>query len=90
MKTKEQVYDEQINPLMAQIIAICKEHKIANLCTFSLDEDLACTTLNIEDDTDPPETIIECSRIIFPPRPRQTLMMTVEKSDGSKTITAIL
>ena len=26
--TKEDVYDEQIAPLMAQIIAICKEHRI--------------------------------------------------------------
>ena len=88
MKTKEQVYDEQISPLMAQIIAICNEHKIANLCTFSLGDDLACTTLNINDDTDPPESLVEASQVIFPPS-RPPLMMTVEKPDGSKTISAI-
>lgn len=49
--TKEQIYDEQISPLMTQVIAICREHKIANICTFSLDEcddgeseGLRCTT----------------------------------------------
>lgn len=30
----EQVYDEKINPLMAQIIAICKEHNMPFLATF--------------------------------------------------------
>ena len=38
--TKEEVYDSQISPLMAQIISICKEHKIAMLADFTLDEDL--------------------------------------------------
>ena len=33
-KTKEEIYDEQINPLMAQILTICKEHKIPFACAF--------------------------------------------------------
>lgn len=31
----ESVYDEQINPLMAQIIAICKEHNIPFVASFA-------------------------------------------------------
>lgn len=38
--TKENVYDEQINPLVHQIIGICKEHNIALLLSAQLqDED---------------------------------------------------
>ena len=33
--TKEDVYDEQISPLMAQIIAICKEHRIPLVAQFN-------------------------------------------------------
>ena len=31
---KEQIYDEQISPLMKQIISICKENHIHMLCDF--------------------------------------------------------
>ncbi len=31
----EQVYDEQIAPLMAQIIAICKEHQLPMVASFA-------------------------------------------------------
>lgn len=30
----EKVYDEQISPLMTQIIAVCKEHDLPFLATF--------------------------------------------------------
>lgn len=47
--TKEDVYDEQIAPLMAQIIAICQEHRIPLVAQFNYaaDEDgpLFCTTI---------------------------------------------
>jgi len=33
--TKEDVYDEQISPLMTQVIAICKEHKIPLVAQFN-------------------------------------------------------
>ncbi|MEH4661078.1 hypothetical protein [Phytobacter diazotrophicus] len=35
----EQVYDEQINPLMTQIIAICKEHQMPMVCSFAYKND---------------------------------------------------
>jgi hypothetical protein len=43
------VYDEQIEPLMTQIIAICQLHGIAMLADFEIptiaDEDLLCTSI---------------------------------------------
>lgn len=46
---KEQVYDAQINPLMAEIINICQRHGIAMFCTFAIpteaDPNLQCTTI---------------------------------------------
>lgn len=60
MATKEEIYDSQINPLMAQIIAICKEHKIAHVCSFALgmdegDGELLCTSTNLLEQCEPPE-----------------------------------
>ncbi|WP_124083789.1 hypothetical protein [Burkholderia gladioli] len=49
---KEQVYDEQISPLMAQILAIAKEHKIDFVASFSIpteaDSALRCTSCALE------------------------------------------
>ncbi len=55
MKTKEEVYDEEINPLMAKIIAICKRDKIAMICNFYLNDDLQCTTALLSDEYNPTE-----------------------------------
>lgn len=44
MPDKEQVYDEQIAPLMTQIIEICRAHKIKMHASFELDGDMMCTT----------------------------------------------
>jgi hypothetical protein len=45
---KEQVYDEQIAPLMDSIIKLAQEHGIAMLATFAIpteaNPDLVCTT----------------------------------------------
>ena len=66
MPTKEEIYDEQISPLMTQIIAICKENKIANVCSFSLDldEGLCCTTCMTQDEFEPPEKFKECVKLL--------------------------
>jgi hypothetical protein len=40
----ESVYDKQINPLMAQIIAICKEHNLPFVASFQYSADGACTS----------------------------------------------
>lgn len=34
MKDLEQVYDDEISPLMSQIIAICKKHEMPMFATF--------------------------------------------------------
>lgn len=54
-RNKEQVYDDDINPLMAQIIAICQEHNIAMLASFAIptpnDPGLRCTTKILTDES---------------------------------------
>lgn len=56
---KEAVYDEHISPLMAEIIKLCKEHRINMVADFSLgpdpnndDEPLYCTTALPLDETE--------------------------------------
>lgn len=55
----EQVYDERVSPLMTQIIAICKEHKIAMVAQFAIpiqdDPDLCCTTALTTKEFEPPD-----------------------------------
>lgn len=50
---KEQIYDEQIAPLMAQIIEICKAHHIAMVASYAIpnDEDpyWRCTTALVDE-----------------------------------------
>lgn len=50
---KEEIYDEEISPLMAQILDICKTHKIGMVASFALptsdDAALRCTSALTED-----------------------------------------
>lgn len=92
MATKEEIYDQQIHPLMDQIIGICKEHKIANLCSFSLSTDgdgLSCTTAMLADEFDPPANLLASLDMIRREMPAP-LVVTVTKKDGSKEIDAVL
>ena len=52
-KTKEEVYDEEISPLMTKIIEICKRRKIALLAQFKIGEDLAATTALLANEYEP-------------------------------------
>jgi len=58
MSPKEKMYDERVSPLMAQILEICKEHKIAMVASFSLDTDESgdfnCTSALTTDEYSPP------------------------------------
>lgn len=49
MANKEEVYDTQINPLVAQIIEICEKNGISFISSFCIptevDPDLVCTTI---------------------------------------------
>ena len=85
--TKEEIYDQQIGPLMAQVIAICKEHKIAFVATYSLasqdDEGLQCTSALLEDDCDPPDSYIASMRLIYG-RSREPLMMVTTRDESGQ------
>ena len=54
----EFIYDEKINPLMVEIIAICKEHRLPMLATFLYaiqedgGEDYCTSSLHFEDGRD--------------------------------------
>lgn len=66
---KEQIYDEQIYPLMAEIVAICQLHKIAMLASFAIPTDddptLQCTTTLLSNDYDPPEDMKKAADKLF-------------------------
>lgn len=93
MPTKEQIYDEKINPLMAQIIAICQKHKIAMLCDFAIptpeDDSLKCTSALLDASTNPPAEMLRSLELLRP-RKVSSMMITTRHADGSKTITAVL
>ena len=72
--SKETVYDEQINPLMAKILAICREHKIAMLADFSLGEDLHCTSAMLADKFEPSREQLRAYDLI---RPKNAFAMAI-------------
>lgn len=51
--SKEQIYDEQIAPLMTQIIEVCRAHKIKAHASFELDGNMMCTTHLHHDEVSP-------------------------------------
>lgn len=48
--TREQAHDQFIQPLMDQILKLCKEHEIPVLATFHLDETMLCTSCVMQSD----------------------------------------
>jgi hypothetical protein len=89
----ELVYDEQISPLMTQIIAICKEHRMPMLASFQYqrDEDNGeafCTTSLPFEERGTAETLTRAMSAMAPKRPRMSTV-TVIKADGSKEVTMI-
>jgi len=91
--TKEQIYDDQIFPLMKQIIAICEEHKIAMIADFALSdedlEDLKCTTALLAEEFDPPDEMLHALEILRP-KPKSPITLTTTHADGSTTVHTIL
>lgn len=55
--TQEEIYDSKISPLMTQIIAICKEHKMPMIACF------ACPNDNEEEDG----ATLRCSTALYGP-----------------------
>jgi hypothetical protein len=89
---KEQIYDAEIYPLMAQIIAICHKNKISMFATYDIpnDEDasLVCTTCLADESGKPSERIREYNRIAV--RTSHAVMLTTTAENGGKTITSFL
>jgi hypothetical protein len=86
MKTKEQIYDECICELMERVIAICKEHKIALIADFALDEDLHCTTALLDAEYNPSASQLQALRALKP-KPSVAFAETHETMpNGSKRI----
>ena len=76
--TKEEIYDEQIAPLMDTIIQVCKEHKINMLADFDLDDGLKCTSASLAKDA--PEEMKDAFDLL---RPRSHgIAITVSHGDG--------
>lgn len=83
---KEAIYDEQVFPLMKQILDICKQHRIAMLASFDLGKDssdddssrLLCTSHILEDDCEPFENLLAAKRELF----RQPTFMALTVTKG--------
>lgn len=86
--TKEEIYDSKINPLMAQIIDICKEHKIAFFASFTIDteEGLQCTTALLTEDYEPSESLLDAADSLMGRNTsRSPLMLTTRDANGDIT-----
>ena len=91
---KEEIYDSQIHPLMAQIIAICKVHGIAMMADFAIpteaDEGLRCTTLLPDEAGNNDQLHLDCNAHIRRGGRPAPMMITTESGDGRKTMTAVI
>lgn len=85
----ERIYDEQIAPLMTQIIAICQEHEIPLVATFEYEPNECCSTvINIGRN---PDTVLKGMYRAAMGRGSGPLMVTSFDADGKMVdSTAIL
>lgn len=82
---REAVYDEQIFPLMARIIEICKEHEIPMVMDFLLsdndgEEPLKCTTALLEEEWNPCPNQVRAYRELM--RSNEPLVMAFAITTG--------
>lgn len=89
----ESVYDKQISPLMAQVIAICKEHRMPMLATFQYQRteergEGFCTTMLPFSERVSSDKLAAAMSALAPRRARLSTI-TVIKADGTKEITMI-
>ncbi|KPY66142.1 hypothetical protein ALP50_01152 [Pseudomonas syringae pv. spinaceae] len=98
---KEQVYDDQISPLMLQIIDICKAKGIAMMASFDIAHDgegpngedcsgLICSSLLPDENGDPNPSFMQANALIRGHRTRSTMHLATVHTDGSKTLTAFI
>ncbi len=90
---KEQVYDEKLNPLMAQIIEVCQAHGIAMIASFAIpteeDADLRCTSLLPDENGENSAMHMDVARILGAIQ-RQAMHLRTESADGKIIYTAIV
>ena len=87
----EDVYDEKIAPLMDQIIAVCKEHKLPMVASFQYMGDDLCTTALLFEEREICHELEAAFQAVKPQRrPPPLNKITLTKADGSKEITVIL
>lgn len=84
---KEEIYDAEISPLMAQILAICKEHKIAMVASFDLpvpdDPDLVCTSALTTEEFEPRQALRDAVIVLCNPEMAYIAMtLTNKKPDA--------
>jgi hypothetical protein len=95
---RERAYDEEINPLMAEIIRVCKQHGIPMFASFELDQrpdrdpddPLMCTTALLGEDngfTSYGPALHNALGAIFPARAAALAETHETMPDGSKRIT---
>lgn len=83
--TKEQAYDEFISPLMGEIIAHCREHKIPLIANFRIhnddDPNLVCTTALLREEYDPTDNQLRARDALYSGAPKAFAMsiVTTEK-----------
>ena len=99
--SKETIYDDQISPLMKQIIEICKEHGIAMMASFDIAHDgegpngedcsnLVCNTLLPDENERHNELFVQANALIRRRGRQAPMMMPTSHGDGTKTVTAII
>lgn len=99
---KEEVYDDQISPLMQQIITICKDNGIAMIASFNIAHDgegpngedcshLTCTSHLPDGDGAFDDRFSKAAVTIRQGAPRHVGMnITTQHADGSRTLTAVI
>ena len=89
-KTKEDVYDSEIFPLMEQVLEICKREKIVMVASYYLDDDLACSSYLNHKGHHEPDSFIAAYRALMN-HSSSPLMITTRNGDGKVTnITAVM
>lgn len=89
---KEQIYDEQIEPLMTKILGICQQNGIAMIASFDIEHEanpgLRCTS-QLPDGAGK-YTFSRAAGLLVPTAP-SPMMLTTRDGDGNVTaITAII
>lgn len=68
--SKEDIYDEEISPLMKQIIKLCRKHGIAMVVSFAIpteeDPGLRCTTSLPDESGAYPFDLLEALQTLYP------------------------